>query len=511
MARFFYSDKLVFDKNMKDVILCLMVRKIVKKWRVFMKILWLFKNIIFLNIIFFVLTGCSFSNKILDPKDPISIEIWHYYNGPQKIAFDEMVMEFNETIGFEKGIIIEAFSQGNINELELKIMDSVNEEVGAQEIPNIFAAYADTAYMVDKLGLVVELDKYFTEDELGEYVDSYIEEGRIDSNNKLKIFPIIKATEIMMLNKTDWDKFSGATGATTEELSTWEGLARVAEEYYNWSNGKTFFGRDAMANYFIIGSKQLGKDIFEVNNGQVSFQINNDIMRKLWDNFYLPYISGYYGAYGKFRSDDAKTGDLIALVGSTTGAAYFPEIVTTQDNISYEIEPLILPLPNFENTKPYAVQQGAGMVVLKSDEKREYACAEFLKWFTEVDRNIDFSIASGYMPVKKPANDIALIEEKIKENEKRVSSQLQLSLPIAIDQINKYELYTNKPFENGTVARSILNNALLDKAKADRLEVVKLIKSGIPHEEAIKQIATEKNFEQWLLQLKTNFINLKNK
>ena len=50
----------------------------------------------------------------LDPSSPTAIEIWHYYNGAQKEAFDSLVTEFNETVGREKGIVVEAFSQGNV-------------------------------------------------------------------------------------------------------------------------------------------------------------------------------------------------------------------------------------------------------------------------------------------------------------------------------------------------------------------------------------------------------------
>ena len=60
----------------------------------------------------------------------MNLEIWHYYNGVQKTAFDQMVQEFNETIGLEKGIIVEAFSQGNISDLTEKVVDAANKKVG---------------------------------------------------------------------------------------------------------------------------------------------------------------------------------------------------------------------------------------------------------------------------------------------------------------------------------------------------------------------------------------------
>ena len=69
-----------------------------------------------------------------------------------------------------------------------------------------------------------------------------------------------------MMNKTDWDKFAEETGATLDDLSTVEGIAKVAEQYYDWTDaqtpdvpddGKAFYGRDSMSNYFLIGMKQM--------------------------------------------------------------------------------------------------------------------------------------------------------------------------------------------------------------------------------------------------------------
>lgn len=59
------------------------------------------------------------------------METWHYYNGPQKTAFDELVSQFNEGLGREKGIVVEAFSQGSVNELIAKVIDAADQKVGA--------------------------------------------------------------------------------------------------------------------------------------------------------------------------------------------------------------------------------------------------------------------------------------------------------------------------------------------------------------------------------------------
>ena len=57
---------------------------------------------------------------------------------------------------------------------------------------------------------------------------------------------------------------------------------------------------------------------------------------------------------------------------------YFPDAVELEEE-TYPIEYIILPAPVFEGGENYAVQQGAGMVVTKTDETKEYACTEFLK------------------------------------------------------------------------------------------------------------------------------------
>lgn len=452
------------------------------------------------------LAGCSASpaTKVkLSSDDPVSLEVWHYYNGPQKEAFDEMVAEFNDTVGMEKGITVEAFNKGNVNELTDAVLASANKKVGADEVPDIFAGYADTAYQVDKLGMVASLDNYLTKKEIEEYIPSYIEEGRFDSEENLKIFPFAKSMEVMMINKTDWDKFASATGASLDSLNTIEGLTDTAKKYYDWSGGKAFFNRDAMANYMIIGSKQLGVEIFEVKNGEVTFNLDKDVMRKLWDNYYVPFINGYFASYGRFASDDAKTGDIIALVGSSSGATYYPTKVTVSDTESYPIETVVMQAPEFKDGKKVAVQQGAGMVVVKSDERKEYASTVFLKWLTDAKRNIDFSITSGYLPVKKEANTREMLETAVEEaGDNAISDNLAKTLPIAVDITNNNELYTNKAFEGGTNARNILEASMKKKAAADAEAVKAAVASGTAKEAAIAAYNTDENFNQWYEKLK---------
>ena len=391
-----------------------------------------------------VLGGCG-NNSPLDAKNPVSIDIWTYYNGDQLTAFDALVEEFNETVGKEKGIVVKGYSQGSVNDLESNVLAAVQGEVGADEVPNIFAAYADTAYAVDQMGQVVDLKEYLNKEEIDAYIDSYIKEGDFAGTGEIKIFPTAKSTEIFVLNKTDWDKFAAAEGADYTDLK--------------------------MTPHF-----------------------DKETVRKLWDSYYIPFVKGYYAATGRFRSDDIKTGNIIAFIGSSSGVSFLPESVNISDTQSYPIEIEILPCPQFlGGESKYAVQQGAGMVVTKGTEAEIYASVEFLKWFTADTRNIQFSVNSGYLPVTKTAND----KNAIADSGVQTSGNIGKMLSVGVDTVNGNKMYTTKAFQTGTKARNILEYAMSDRAAADREIVVSRLASGMQLEEACADFVSEENFNAW--------------
>lgn len=449
--------------------------------------------------------GCAPQAGSAAPKDPVAITVWHYYNGAQQRIFDQLVDEFNETAGAEAGVVVETHSYGKVGDLTEKVLDAIHQEVGAEPVPDVFAAYADTAYEINKEGMVADVSQYLSAEEQAQYVSSYLDEGRFDGEG-FKIFPVAKSTELLSLNKTEWDSFAAATGASEDDLATREGIASLAARYYDWTDaqtpdvpedGRAFFGRDAFANYVIIGSYQLGTELFHVEDGQVAIQADHDVMRRLWDNYYVPYINGYYAAYGNFRSDDLRTGEIAAFVGSTSGATYFPSEVTGADGSATPIEGKVYPLPNFEGTQPVAVQQGAGMVVTKSTPERERAAVTFLKWMTAPEQNTRFAVSSGYLPVTYAANDHQAVAEAMARNEQTATPVLEESLSIGVDMTQSYTFYTSRPFERGYETRQVAEYNLPDKAKADRSAVEALIAGGMSRAEAVAGYDTDENFEAW--------------
>ena len=445
--------------------------------------------------------GCSGSAGPEVPAKVTNITVWTYYNGDQLESFNSLVNQFNETVGAQKGIKVSTESQGSVNDLETSVMDSAEGKVGAAAMPNIFSAYADTAYALDQMGMVVDLSPYLTEEEKAQFVEGYLSEGDFREDDSIKIFPVAKSTELLFLNDTDWQAFADAADVRYEDLATMEGLTAAAEKYYNWTDaqtaapddGKALFGRDAMANYMLVGAQQLGDTIFAVKDGRMTVNFERDVARRLWDNYYVPFVRGWFAATGRFRSDDIKTGNVLGYVGSSSSATFFPTRVTNDANQSHEISLKTLPAPQFESGEAVAVQQGAGMVVTAAKEEEVEASVEFLKWFVRAENNIAFSVGSGYLPVTRKANDM----QEILASGLTLDDNMQQTLAVAVDTVNGNRLYTPHAFAGGSSARKVLEYGLSDLAAADRETVVQRIAEGQSAAEAEAEFLTDEYFEVW--------------
>ena len=136
--------------------------------------------------------------------------------------------------------------------------------------------------------------------------------------------------------------------------------------------------------------------------------------------------------------------------------------------LTYPIEVVVLPLPDFEGTKKTAVQQGAGMSVTKSSTEKEKAAIEFLKWFTLEENNIGFCVDSGYFPVKTNERIKERMKEKLISMNIGEGSLVYENTMLGLESILNSDLYAPIAFEEGSTKRKIITEYL-----TDRLEICK--------------------------------------
>ena len=382
------------------------------------------------------LAGCS--GIKLNPKKPITLTMWHNYGGDMQQTMDLLIDEFNGTVGKEKGIVIDVTAISSSSELNKSLAMIVNGDPGAPAMPDIFTGYPKVAIQFQQKGMLANFDNSFTDKELAEYVDAFIEEGRI-ADGGLYVFPIAKSTEVLYVNQTLFDKFAAATGAKQEDLATFEGIARLSKQYYQWC-GKQFYAADSWFNFAEVGMAQLGSSIF---TGE-ALSLNNEKFDYIFNTVYTPAVEGGIAIYDGYSSDLSKTGDLICSTGSSAGILFYGDTITYADGTVENVEYSILPYPTFEGGTKTAIQRGGGLMVGASTEEKEYAACVFIKWLTAAEQNMKFVDETGYLPVTKQAfeTDMPAHLDSIED------TRIQKMLTSVLSMYESYTFFTAPNYAN---------------------------------------------------------------
>lgn len=438
-------------------------------------------------------TGCR-NEHGLNPKNPVTLTLWHNYGAQMKETMDSMVDEFNETLGSEKGIIINVTSISSSDALHEKLVMIANGDPGAPEMPDITTSNPKTAIILAEKGLLTDLTDLFTSKELAAYIPRFIEEGLLGSD-QLYIFPTAKSTEVMFLNKTVFDRFSKDTGAAYEDLSTFEGIAETAAVYYDWTDaqtpdtpndGKAFYHSDSLFNLTQIGCRQLGDHFIDHELPDYS----SDAFRKVWNFYFSSAVKGHFAVFDGYASDLFKTGDIICSTGSTAGVLFFDPVVTYADNSTENVELMILPYPIFSGGNKLAMQRGSGMIISKTDDKRAYAAGIFLKWFTSPENNLRFVASTGYLPVTAEAFGDIMTKEIDSIQDKNIQSLLRTSIKMQAE----YDFYIPPLFDGIDVFQKTYTGTLMNSAQRARSAYLELLKNA--EEDTAFREATRNSFEE---------------
>lgn len=468
---------------------------------------------ILLAALFLLSAGCTGKNTEasgLDPSNPVTLTLWHYYVSENKQALENAITQFNQTIGIEQGVIIDVVAKGSIAELEKDVTASAMGVINSNPMPDLFSSYPDKALEIDSYDMLCDLNEYFTEDEKNMYVANFLADGVYD-NDRLLLIPIAKSTELLYINDTAWSEFSLASGKTDVDLATWEALYDTAKAYYQWIDsqtpdspwdGKGLIGFDSVANYIIIGNKQMGVDIIDGKGEQAV--LNRDSMRRIFDVYYKGIALGYFDAVGKYRSDDIKSSDLVGYVGSSSSAAYFPTWIE-KDNTQAPIDFLPLAYPVFSGGESYAIQQGAGMCVAKSTPQKQAGAALFLKWFTSTAQNIEFAMTTGYLPVRKDAYDSPEFNTVLTDLRAGGAAEQNVAgvYEIALHQITQSNTYAFIPFTGSYDVRSTIQSTLMNLAAEAKESCAQEKAQGLSEEEILESLHMDARFEDWLTAIGT--------
>lgn len=366
-------------------------------------------NILLTTILLLFCSGCA-QKSMPNAENPVILNMWHVYGSQTVSPLNNVIDEFNNTVGKENGITINVVSVTSSSAIDKALYASANGEPGAEDMPDLFTAYPRVAEIVGYDNLLC-WNQYFTEEELAKFNEEFLSEGYYDE--KLLMLPIAKSSEAFFLNKTLFDRFSEETGVSIDSLKTFNSLFETVNRYYDWSDGQCFMQINDYYNYAYIGMKAYGSEFIE--DGKL--QLNNEAFKKIWMPLAKTAIYGGIFLDDGYAASRWKTVEIISNIGSTADVLYQPNQVIYADNSTEEITTLTMPYPTFVENTAGAVYRGGGLFAVKSeDERKNNAAYLFAKWITQEQHNLDFVTNAGYLPVTDEAFDSLFDDINIVEN-----------------------------------------------------------------------------------------------
>lgn len=346
-----------------------------------------------------MLTGCSTKTK-LDSENPVTLTMWHVYGEQADSPMNKLVEEFNRTVGKEQGIIINVSLMSSTAQIGEKLLTAQKDEAGALEMPDLFFCHNNNAAELGAENLL-DWKEVFTEEELGNYVTEFLDDGMVDG--KLSVFPVSKSTHFLFVAGTPFERFSKATGVTYENLSTWEGFLSVAEKYYEYSGGKPFCALDFPIRAIELNAMEQGGKDFYTDDGWYDFE--NAELKASYMQFAEAIAKGHIVVSDLYSNTQIMTGEVVAGLGSSASILYYNDTVTYPDNTSEPMGLQILPPPTAKGKDLLVTQAGVGLCAYKTTEQKAEAATVFARWLTDAERNLDFCVETGYMPVNKASFD----------------------------------------------------------------------------------------------------------
>ena len=388
------------------------------------------------------LAGCSSksgsSDMVTELTEPITIEMWHYMNGGQADALNSIIEDFNATN--DKGITVNAISQGSIVDLNKKVISAAQ----SNSLPAIINVYPDIATGLIEDKKLVNLSSFINDknvgmaDEMDDFVDSFIQETSQWNNGEVYGLPMTKSTEVLYVNKNMLESL----GYTLEDLEglTFEKLAEISNKAVT-ELGVAGFGFDSSSNAFISSLKMNGLDFVD-SKGTIN--VDNEWVREYMTFFQKQAESGAFRIAGedKFLSNPFVNQKMLCYQGSSAGYAYL--------NNGGAFEIAVVEVPVFEGKDKAVMQQGASLFVTNNvSAEAQYAAYEFVKFATNAENTAKFATATGYLPVRKSAIETEIVKN-ILNDETSLYSQVynvaQKSLP--------YSYYT-PAINNAQSARTV--------------------------------------------------------
>lgn len=383
--------------------------------------------------------------------DVIQLSFWHMFGGNAEEHIEDTIQEFNETIGEEEGIEVEAVYQGDGDDL----MTALRAAVQANDVENlpdiVIGSPMDAGYIRDT-PYHVPVQELIDAD--GEFDLDVIEPNVLQAfsfQDELLAMPFGNSTPVLyynadMLEEAGFDgppetvEELGEIAAAMGEITGYYGFTASLDQYHYG----TWFGQQGS----YIGNNRDGRDDIMT---EVIFDQEGTMEATLeaWGNA--------VDMGGIITGEDVDAGEEFAAetigmyVGSIAGVA---DALSRVDG-NFDLQTAYMPKVHEEDDDGAAVGGRASWVMDRyEDEERLEAATEFLKFYASPEVQFSWHQATGYFPINIETHDLPEMQEHLEENPQfEVGiAQLHDSSPEVQEPMHSVPGEVNTILRDGTLA-----------------------------------------------------------
>lgn len=343
------------------------------------------KKVLVALLAIFLLVGCS-SNKgsnntdiVTEVTEETEVIFWHAMNGAQEEMLTKLTEDFMKA---NDKITITLQNQSSYGDLQQKINSTL---AAPDNLPTITQAYPGWLFNAAQDELVQPLKDFIEHSEIGIKDFDDVVEGFRQSpviNDTVYGLPFNKSTEVLYYNKTILEELG------LEAPKTFEELASVSKEIYE-KTGVVGAGFDSLNNYYATGL--MNKGVKFTKDMDVTGKESTEVV-----SYYLDGVKeGYFRIAGadRYLSGPFGNGLLAMNVGSSAGESHVKS--AAEGNFEYGV--VVRP-------EPINIQQGTDIFMFSSATANQKTAAfEYMKHLISKEAQIEWGIATGYIPVRTSA------------------------------------------------------------------------------------------------------------
>jgi multiple sugar transport system substrate-binding protein len=336
----------------------------------------------------------------------IAVSFWHTQTGPKADKLNAIVEAFNRS---QPSVEVKPEYQGDYNAIFKKLLSAVS----ARQAPDVAVSYPSMVSEYQSANQVLVLDNYvasarygLTASEQQDYVEPYWDEGKYPEYGKNMLsFPFTKSLLVMYYNA---DRLKAAGVAKAPGDWTWEDFVTAARAVSDagtkgWAIAVSASTFDGMI--YSRGGRLISDDqkhwLFNQQPGVDSLALHQAAAREGW---------GYLVSQANGDQADFAAGRAVFTLSSSSGFPFYKTAVDQGGRFNWNVA--VLPRGNGAN--PSTVLYGGSLTVFKSTAERQLGAWLFLKYFSSPDVTADWSVATGYVPVRQSAIGSDLVQAAMK-------------------------------------------------------------------------------------------------